>query len=80
MRRINSHNKLQESNLAFLLYRLLSKHGLKICQSELKIILNAHYAFPGPLSISDILDNLELEHEVFYLTDENVGELEKLPL
>jgi len=71
MRRINSHNKLQKSNLAFLLFRLLSKHGLKICQSELKILLNAHYAFSGPLSISDILDNLELEHELFYLTNEN---------
>jgi len=71
MKRIKSHNKMQESDLTFLLTRLLSKHGLKICQSELKILLNAHYAFPGPLSISDILDNLELEHELFYLTNEN---------
>lgn len=79
MIRINSINRLQEDNLAFLLYKLLSKQGLKVCQSELKKMLNAHYAFPSPLSISDILDNLELEHEVFYLTDENITELENLP-
>ena len=55
-------------------------HGFKVCQSELSILLNSHYAFPSPLAVSDVLDNLDIEHEVFYLTEENIGELEKVPL
>jgi len=80
MSRISRREIIQKSSLPFVLYRLLKKHGIKICQSELDLLLKSHYAFPGILSISDVLDHLELDHEVFSLAEENVGELENLPL